>query len=85
MEVLAILVMGAVNVACFIIGAKVGLAVQKDRSISEEFRIANPIEQHREKQRKRDAQREQDKMDIIMHNIEAYDGTSIGQRDVPQR
>ena len=78
--VLIILVVGALNVACFFIGAKVGQKVVKDESI--ELPSLNLLEAYREHKDRKEAEREQERNAIIMQNIEAYDGTSNGQRDV---
>ena len=80
MEALLLAVMGAVNVLCFIIGAKVGMAVKKDEEIK--LPSVNPVEAVKEHINKREAKIEQDRIDKIMQNIERYDGTSNGQIDV---
>lgn len=80
MEVLLLAVMGFVNVLCFVIGAKVGMAVKKDEEIK--LPSVNPVEAVKEHINKREAKIEQDKIDKIMQNIERYDGTSNGQVDV---
>lgn len=80
MEVLLLAVMGVANIACFIIGAKVGQAVSKGESI--ETPTINPMQLYREHEAKREAQKEQEHIDTIMRNIERYDGTSSGQEDV---
>ena len=80
MEVLLLAVMGAVNVLCFIIGAKVGMAVKKDEEIK--LPSVNPVEAVKERINKREARAEQDKVDKIMQNIERYDGTPNGQVEV---
>jgi hypothetical protein len=82
MEVLLLAVMAASNIVCFIIGAKVGQAVSKGEKI--ETPSIDPLKAYREREAKREAQKEQNKLDAIMQNIEAYDGTSNGQRDVPR-
>ena len=82
MEVLTLAVFGAVNIFCFVIGAKVGQAVSKGEKV--EMPNINPIEAIREHQSKREAEREQDRVGVIMNNIDTYDGTSNGQRDVPR-
>lgn len=83
MEVLLLLVMGAVNIACFMIGARVGQKVAK----GEEIRLpnVNPMELAQEQREKRAAQEERNKLDTILRNIESYDGTPYGQEDVPGR
>ena len=80
MEVLLLAVMGIVNVACFIIGAKVGQTVSKGEEIK--LPTVNPMELHREREEKREAQRKQSALETVMRNIERYDGTSNGQEDV---
>lgn len=82
MEVLLLLVMGAMNVLCFMVGAKVGQTVTK----GEEIRMpaVNHLEAYRQKEARREAQAEQDRNAIILQNVEAYDGTSNGQKDVPR-
>ena len=80
MEVLLLAVMGAVNVLCFVIGAKVGMAVKKDEEIK--LPSVNPVEAVREHRDKREQRAEQDRIDKIMQNIERYDGSPNGQVDV---
>ena len=83
MEVLLLLVMGAVNIACFLIGAKIGQKAAKGEPI--ELPTVNPMELVQEHREKRAAQEERDKLDTILRNIESYDGTAYGQEDVPGR
>lgn len=82
MEALLLLIMGAYGIACFVIGAKVGQKVVKGEDIT--LPNINPMELIREHQNKKQAQREQERIDTIMSNIECYDGTSKGQEDVPK-
>ena len=83
MEVLLILVVGAVNVLCFYIGAKVGQAVAKGEKV--EIPSVSPLKAFREKENKAEAQMEQDRLNTILRNIESYNGTPHGQEDVPGR
>ncbi len=80
MEVLILAVFGAVNIFCFLLGAKVGMAVKKDEEIK--LPSVNPVEAVKEHINKREAKIEQDRIDKIMQNIERYDGSSNGQIDV---
>lgn len=82
MEVLLMLVMGAMNILCFLIGAKTGQMVVNGKDV--ELPKINPLEAMREREEKREARREQDRLDVILRNIESYDGTSHGQEDVPR-
>lgn len=81
MEVLLLLVaVTASNMLCFMLGAKVGQKVVKGEEV--ELPTINPMEAYREHEAKREAQREQDKFDTILQNIDNYDGTSKGQKEV---
>jgi len=83
MEALLLAVMGLTNIACFVIGAKVGQAVSKGETI--ETPKVNPMKAYREREEKREAQKEQERLETIMRNIESYDGTGRRQEDVPGR
>lgn len=84
MEILLVLILalviGTLNVVCFFVGAKVGQKVVKGEPI--ELPSINPMEAIREAQEKREAEREQNQYDTVLHNIEIYDGTGNGQKDV---
>lgn len=82
MEVLLLAVMCAANIFCFLIGAKVGQKVVKGEEVK--LPSVNPMEAVREHQNKRKAEQEMDKVSTILQNIESYDGTSNGQKDVPK-
>lgn len=81
MEVLTILAMGLVCMACFLMGAKLGQTVTK----GEEIKIpsVNPMQAVRDNRARKEAEMEQDKFNKILLNIEKYDGTTKGQEDVP--
>ena len=80
--IIILAVLGTLNVVCFYFGANVGSTVAKGEKI--EVPNINPIAKIREHLDKREAQREQDRYETIMQNVENYDGTSNGQRDVPK-
>ena len=82
MEVLTILAVAFVCVVCFLVGAKVGQAVSKGEKI--ETPTVNPLKAYREHEEKKEAKKEQDRLDAIMRNIETYDGSDSGQEDVPR-
>lgn len=87
MEVLIIgifaIVFGIMNAVCFMLGAKVGQTVSKGEKV--EMPTINPIKIAKEHQAKKEAEMEQDRLDIILRNVECYNGTSQGQEDVPKR
>lgn len=80
MEVVTILAMGFICAACFLIGARVGQKVVKGETVE----LPNPVKAIKEHQAKKEAEFQQNKIDVIMENIENYDGTGYGQKDVPR-
>jgi hypothetical protein len=80
MEVLLIGIIGIMNIACFMIGAKVGQTVSKGEKVV--LPTINPMKIAKEHRAKKEAEMEQDKFDTILRNIERFDGTSRGQEDV---
>lgn len=80
MEILLVLTVGALCIGCFFIGAKVGQTVSKGETL--ELPSVDPFEAYRKHEARKAAQKEQDKIDTIMQNIESYDGTGSNQKDV---
>ena len=70
------------NIACFIVGAKVGQKVSKGEPI--ETPVIDPFKAYREREARQEAKAEQDRLATIMRNIEKYDGTGNGQEEVPR-
>ena len=83
MEVLLLAVMGVTNILCFMIGAKVGQKVSKGEEV--QLPSVNPLDAYRKHQAKKEAEQEQEMIDTILLNVERYDGTGNGQKDVPGR
>lgn len=79
--ILLIAVIGTLNAVCFFIGAKVGQKVDKGETI--ELPELNPIKVYEEHQEQRVVKEELNRNNIILSNIENYDGTEYGQKDVP--
>lgn len=80
MEIL--IIASVANIVCFIIGAMVGQRVAKGESIKTP--TINPIKAKEERQARKEAVFEHDRIATIMENIERYDGTAYGQKDVPR-
>ena len=78
--ILTILTVGILNVGCFLIGVNVGQKVVKGEEV--ELPSLNPMKAYREAQDRKQAKKEADRIDTILQNIESYDGTSAGQKDV---
>ena len=82
MELLAIAIIGAVNVMCFVVGAKVGQAVAKGEKVK--MPSVNPVKAVKDHQARKEAEYKQSRIDTILRNVESYDGTPYGQQDVPR-
>lgn len=82
MDVLLLAMFSLSNIACFLIGARVGQKVVKGEEVK--LPTINPMEVIREQQERKEQQRVQDKVEAIMRNIDNYDGTAYGQEDVPR-
>ena len=74
------LMTGTLCCICFLIGAKVGQKVSKGEAL--ELPSVNPIKAYKGHKELKKTEAEQNRIETIMHNIDAYNGTSIGQKDV---
>lgn len=79
---LLIAITGALNIICFYLGARVGQKTSKGEEIK--LPEVNPAKKYKEYKENKEEQYEKRKLEIIMQNIERYDGTSMGQQDVPR-
>jgi hypothetical protein len=80
MEVLTIAIVGLLCITCLVIGAKLGQTTVKGEKI--ELPKINPIQTIKESKARKEVERQQDKLNTVLRNIERYDGTSRGQEDV---
>lgn len=79
---LTIALVGTLNLVCFFFGAKLGQASAKGETI--EAPNLNPFDMAREHKEKKEQRLEQDRVKTLLENIDNYDGTSIGQKDIPR-
>ena len=82
MGALELAIVGALCIVSFMLGAKVGQTVVKGETI--ETPTVNPLKLYKEHKSREKAEEELNKIDTILRNIETYDGTSNGQKDVPR-
>lgn len=80
MIVLIIVTSSIFNIICFFLGAKIGQMVVKNEPIQ----IESPIQKIENHFQKKEEDKNQEIMETISHNIDVYDGTSIGQKDIPR-
>lgn len=79
MDILLVLIVGIMNILCFFIGAKIGQKVSKGETIE----TPNPVKAIRSELDSYEQRKELERYKVINDNIDAYDGTSIGQKDIP--
>ncbi len=82
MTVFTVLATGALCILCFFLGARVGQAAKNGEVLRPPE--GNPFRAFRERESRREAEREQRRLDIILRNVERFDGTGQGQEDVPE-
>ena len=79
--IILIAIVSTLNIVCFFIGAKVGQTVSKGEKV--ELPEVNPMQIIRNKADRKEADKEQERINTILHNIENYNGTEYGQKDIP--
>ena len=81
--VVIIAALSLANIACFLIGVKTGMAVAKNEPITLPMpRAFDYTKKADNEYEQREADRVRQKIETILHNIDSYDGTSNGQKDV---
>lgn len=79
--ILLALIIGTLCIVCFLIGVNTAQKVEKGEVV--ELPTISPMKIIREHREQKEMDREQNKIDTILKNIESYDGTSNHQEDVP--
>ncbi len=82
MQAIILLVAGAMNVLCFIVGARIGQKVKNGETIEVKAPKIKSLKANRERQHDKEADRKQKEFDAIMRNVDAYNGTAMGQEDI---
>ena len=80
--ILTILVIGALCIVCFFVGSNLGQKVAKGEEIKAP--TINPMQLHKNHLERKQVEDEKNKLEVILKNIERYDGTANGQEDVPR-
>ena len=66
------------NIACMIVGVKVGQKAYR----GEEIKLPNPVAKVRSFKDSQEYKKEQEALDTMLYNIDVYDGTGLGQKDI---
>lgn len=83
MEIVLIIVVSVINMACFFMGAKLGQTIQRGEEIKV-AKAAGPIAWYKAHKEARLEEMEKNRLNTILANIDRYDGTGNGQEDVPR-
>ena len=78
-DVLLVLAVSGMNLLSFYLGSK----LSSHEKIDVKLPNLNPISKYKECKETQEAKKELERNNIIMQNIDNYDGTSNGQKDVP--
>lgn len=79
MDILLLVVICLSNVFCLIVGVNVG----QKASRGEEIKLPDPVAKVQAAKDAQEYRKEQEALDTMLHNIDVYDGTSVGQKDIP--
>lgn len=80
--VLLLLVVGALMVLAFLIGARTAQKAQNNVEIT--LPNINPINKINELKSEYQMNREQSKFEVELDNINNYNGTALGQKNIPE-
>lgn len=72
-----IIVVSVLNIVCFLIGAIVGQRVLERKPV-----IINPVKEIKEMKEENEVSKIEQRFQDIADNIDAYNGTSIGQKKI---
>ena len=78
--VILICAVGIMNIVSLIIGVKVGLKAGKGEAI--ELPEINPVKAFSEYKDSKEYEAERKRNEIMLENINNYDGTALGQKDL---
>ena len=78
--IILVLLMGGMNLLAFLIGARTAQKADKGEEIK--LPSINPMEAYKEHREKAEANKEQERLNTMLDNINNYDGTGLGQKDI---
>lgn len=79
-DVLLVLIVGSMNLLSFCLGANLRRRESGEGIKLPNLNLITRWEEHKEK---KEEQRERERLDVIRQNIDNYDGTAEGQKDIP--
>lgn len=83
METIALVVtISIMNMVCFVIGTSVRQKIDKGKEVK--LPTVNPVEAYNDYQKKKEQIKKDSRREVLLRNIERYDGTPFGQEDIPR-
>ena len=83
MIILLIITVSVINIACFLIGAKIGTGKEvKSPAVIYRDHKEKKTERIESERELEEAKREIEKLEAIERNLERYNGTGAGQEDI---
>lgn len=77
-----IIINSTTNIACFFIGVSVRQKVDKGETVK--MPNLNPSDIYKEHQKKQEQEKKMRQREVLLRNIENYDGTPYGQEEIPR-
>lgn len=68
------------NFICLIVGVKVGQKASRGEDIP--IKLPNPVEKIQTMKDSQEHKREREAIETMLYNIDVYDGTGMGQKDI---
>jgi queuine/archaeosine tRNA-ribosyltransferase len=78
--IILLLLVGGMELLAFLIGARVGQKVVNKEPI--ELPTINPVTLYKEHKEKEEMNKEQEKLNTMLDNINNYDGSSANQKEI---
>lgn len=79
---ITMLITTLICVSCFYFGAKIGQKITNNHELK--LPNINPVNIVKEHIEKREEKKEINKLQVMSDNIDNYDGTGLGQKDIPR-
>lgn len=70
------------NIVCFFVGASVRQKIDKGEEVK--MPDINPVNKYNDYQKKKEQMKKDSRREVLLRNIERYDGTPFGQEDIPR-
>lgn len=83
MTIYEVVTLELINILCMVIGVRIGQKVAKKQDV-----VINPIasikKEIKEEKETKKQELKQRQVDAMLYNIDNYDGSGLGQRDIPK-